>query len=137
MLLDNILANAPWDQIFPLLFVFIIVPSLTIGIYNRPRTRWLATMVFENLGQGLWAWINGYGAQNAGKVARKKPMRRADHKDEIEGTLCISQWYIEHSKLMRPSAGRQQRWAILPRGRKYIRDLLFHELNATGLISLF
>ena len=87
VLLD-ILHDIPWDQIFPILFVFLIAPLLAIVTYYqavkaRPTIAWLAIMVFENLGLGFaWSWLygggSGSGNKTEGKTSKRKHVRRAD-----------------------------------------------------------
>ena len=80
----DILAIAPWEQIFPLVFLFGFAPLLALGTYHRARGTfpWLVAMLFENLGLGFaWSWFYNHDAPSSTrekKLSRKKHTRRAD-----------------------------------------------------------
>jgi ubiquitin carboxyl-terminal hydrolase 1 len=80
----RIVASTPWEQILPLLIVFILAPLLALGTYHRAGSAfpWLVAMLFENLGLGfVWSWVYNHDAPSstrAKKSSRKKHMRRAD-----------------------------------------------------------
>ena len=80
----DILTVTPWEQVLPLLFVFVFTPLLALGTYQGTGTAvsWFANMVFENLGLGFaWSWINNHDALSSSKEKksiRKKHIRRSE-----------------------------------------------------------
>jgi hypothetical protein len=97
--LRDILTDIAWEQVLPLLVVFILTPLLALGTYHKSgnTVSWLATMVFENLGLGFaWSWMNNHDAPSSSKEkkpSRKKHMRRAqqlaDRNDSERESACM------------------------------------------------
>ena len=79
-----LVSSIPWEQILPLLFVFVLAPLLALGTYRKAGSTlpWLVAMLFENLGIGVaWSWLYNHDAPpstRGKKSSRKKHLRRAD-----------------------------------------------------------
>lgn len=80
----DILAIAPWEQLLPLIFVFVFAPLFALGTYHKAGRSlpWLVAMVLENLGLGFaWSWFYTHDAPSPTREkrsSRKKHMRRAE-----------------------------------------------------------